>query len=54
MTGFEGNNKCNFHKTTKWNDGQVDNICLFVKDSVECDGYSIEHLRRCPLWGKLE
>ena len=47
-------NKCKFHKTTEWNDGShKTNVCLFVKDVVDCDGDSIEHLRQCPLWGKL-
>jgi len=48
------NNKCMFH-IIELNDDGTDtlNKCLFVHDIVDCDGESIEHMRRCPLWGKL-
>jgi hypothetical protein len=47
-------NKCNFHRNELNDDGtDTQNKCLFVNNIVECDGVSIEHLRRCPLWGKL-
>ena len=45
--------KCQFHTTTKWNDGKIDNICLKIKHVVKCDGESKVHLISCPMWGEL-
>lgn len=47
-------NKCMFHvKELNLSGTDTQNKCLFVKNIVECDGDSVEHLRRCPLWGNL-
>lgn len=45
--------KCKFHKVDTWNDGRTDNVCLYIKSTVECDGVSKTDLMACPLWGNL-